>query len=268
MDSSHVRLMSKSPRKPGRQTQSKASKPELIPLDEHLAALLNPALNRERAEDAARAKAHEARARQDNAREGTAREGKLRSEGRGFGERQQAGYDPEDVENVDPELARKLGLPMSGTAKASEPEPLHPGNRKRDQGLTRADILNAAPKRVRQGNVLREEGEDAQVRGNGIVGASATMELAESAARSRRPEPAREEHLGAASPGPSRQVRGRHPVQAQVRVRARRRPAHRHRRAGRGRAAPRARPGAARRHRLGQDLHRWRRSSRAPSARR
>ncbi len=168
--------MSKSPRKPGRQTQSKASKPELIPLDEHLAALLNPALNRERAEDAARAKAHEARARQDNAREGTAREGKLRSEGRGFGERQQAGYDPEDVENVDPELARKLGLPMSGTAKASEPEPLHPGNRKRDQGLTRADILNAAPKRVRQGNVLREEGEDAQVRGNGIVGASATMD--------------------------------------------------------------------------------------------
>ena len=59
--------MSKSPRKPrAAQTRSKASKPELKPLDEHLAALLNPALNRERRGCRAR-KAHEARLAQDNA---------------------------------------------------------------------------------------------------------------------------------------------------------------------------------------------------------
>ncbi len=32
------------PKKPGRPTRGKASRPELQPLDEHLAALLNPAL--------------------------------------------------------------------------------------------------------------------------------------------------------------------------------------------------------------------------------
>ncbi len=32
------------PKKPGRETRGKASRPELQPLDEHLAALLNPAL--------------------------------------------------------------------------------------------------------------------------------------------------------------------------------------------------------------------------------
>ena len=40
-----------------------------------------------------------------------------------------------------------------------------------------------------------------------------------------------------------------------VGVRAQGRPAHRHRRAGRRRQRARAQPGAARRHRLGQDLH-------------
>ena len=220
MDLSHVRLMSKSPRKPGRQTQSKASKPELIPLDEHLAALLNPALNRERAEDAARAKA-----RQD----------KLSNDGRGFGERQQAGYDPEDVENVDPELARKLGLPMSGTAKASEPEPLHPGNRKRDQGLTRADILNAAPKRVRQGNVLREEGDDAQVRGNGIVGASATMDSLKALLEAGDPN-LREKSPGRRT-GPARPEKSEGGIRFELvsEFEPAGRPADRHRRAGRGR---------------------------------
>ncbi|MCP8937053.1 excinuclease ABC subunit UvrB [Alsobacter sp. SYSU M60028] len=139
--------MAKSPKKPARETRAKASKPELLPLDEHLAALLNPALNRERGRGAG-----------------------------GLAESPQAGYDPEDVENVDPALARKLGLPTSGGERAAEPDALSPGDRRRDKGLSRADILNAAPRRVRQGNVLRDEEDDAQTRGNGIAGAAATVE--------------------------------------------------------------------------------------------
>ena len=54
----------------------------------------------------------------------------------------------------------------------------------------------------------------------------------------------------------AREDRGRRRLQAGVGIRAQGRPAHRHRRAGRGRQQARARPGAARRHRLGQDLHR------------
>ena len=131
------------------------------------------------------------------------REGKLRSEGRGFGERQQAGYDPEDWRTSIPIWPASSACHV-GHGDGVRARALHPGNRKRDQGLTRADILNAAPKRVRQGNVLREEGEDAQVRGNGIVGATRHHGFAEGAAGSRRPEPAREEHLGAAPPAPAR----------------------------------------------------------------
>ncbi|GGH28395.1 UvrABC system protein B [Alsobacter metallidurans] len=152
-----------SPRTP----RSKASRPELKPLDDHLAALLNPGIAREAAK--------------------TARSGS------GFAESPQAGYDPDDVEGVDPALARKLGLdfPADGDngraapgaaarrAKANPPPvegEIHPGNRKRDVGLSREDILKAAPKRVRQGNVLRDEDDDDQVRGNGLVGATATMD--------------------------------------------------------------------------------------------
>ena len=50
-------------------------------------------------------------------------------------------------------------------------------------------------------------------------------------------------------------VRRRHPVPHGVRLRARRRPADRHRRPRRRPGKRRTQPGAARRHRLGQDLH-------------
>src|SRR5262249_50621205 len=42
--SPHIPPMPKKPKSPSRPTRAKASKPELRPLDEHLAALLNPAL--------------------------------------------------------------------------------------------------------------------------------------------------------------------------------------------------------------------------------
>src|SRR4051794_15192522 len=67
------------PKKPKLST-GKATKPELKPLDEHLAALLNPALNRERAAEA------------------------------GFAERAQETYVHGEATDVDPALAKKLGL--------------------------------------------------------------------------------------------------------------------------------------------------------------
>ena len=126
MDSSHLAGMAKAPRNPSRDTRAKASKPELKPLDEHLAALLNPALNRERAPT------------------------------RGFGEAPQAGFD--------------AGTPI-------EPDGSEPAwGRKRDSKLSRSDILGAAPRRVRQGNVLRDADEDAQHVRNGMTGATATVD--------------------------------------------------------------------------------------------
>src|SRR5829696_4226754 len=75
----HMSGMAKAPKKP-RLSTSKASKPELKPLDPYLADLLNPALNRER--EAAE----------------------------GFGERAQAAFDAGHAATVDPALAKKLGL--------------------------------------------------------------------------------------------------------------------------------------------------------------
>lgn len=85
----HIITMARLP-KP---TRSKASKPDLQPLDPHLAELLNPALNRER-----------------NARE------KLKKDGaklEGLGEAPQASFDSGQkvsAAKVDPALARKFGL--------------------------------------------------------------------------------------------------------------------------------------------------------------
>ncbi|HEX2556499.1 MAG TPA: excinuclease ABC subunit UvrB [Microvirga sp.] len=71
--------MAKTPKKP-RLSTGKATRPELKPLDPYLADLLNPAVNREREEAA------------------------------GFAERAQAIYEQGKVEDVDPALAKKLGL--------------------------------------------------------------------------------------------------------------------------------------------------------------
>ena len=73
--------MAKTPRSPSRPTQSKASRPDVQPLDEHLAALLNPALNERRS---------------------------------GFEEAPQAGFESAEVTDLDPELARKLARRQGG----------------------------------------------------------------------------------------------------------------------------------------------------------
>ena len=63
------------------------------------------------------------------------------------------------------------------------------------------------------------------------------------------------ENLDAASPAAPGEIRRRPAVRDQIRIRAEGRPAHRDRGTGRGHPAQRPHPGAARRHRLGQDLH-------------
>jgi excinuclease ABC subunit B len=77
--------MPKAPKKP-RLSTGKASKPELKPLDSHLAALLNPAINRERD---------------------------------GFAERPQQAYAADPVD-LDPALAARLGLAEDETSLAAD----------------------------------------------------------------------------------------------------------------------------------------------------
>ena len=91
--------MAKSPKKPKLST-GKASKPELKPLDPYLADLLNPAVNRER--EAAE----------------------------GFAERAQETFIHGDVGDVDPALAKRLGLkgPDDGPDVADELGDLAPGS--------------------------------------------------------------------------------------------------------------------------------------------
>ncbi len=102
--------MARSPGTP----RSKASKPALQPLDQHLAQLLNPAL------------AGEARTR-------------------GLGEKPQAGYQAEPVAGVDPALVKALGL---------KPEPPPSRRRTREtEAASYAEIAGAKPRRVMQGNV-------------------------------------------------------------------------------------------------------------------
>ena len=134
--------MSKVPKSTG-----KASKPDLKPLDQHLAALLNPALTTER-----QAKA-------------STRAGKISGRTGGFGEAPQAGY-AADVTVSDPKLKAALGLP--------ELPPLGPsrGDRIRDKDISRAAMLADAPRRVRQGNVKRDPDEEED---DSVTGSGATM---------------------------------------------------------------------------------------------
>ena len=61
--------------------------------------------------------------------------------------------------------------------------------------------------------------------------------------------------MDAAPAAAAREIGRRHPLSPEIRLHARRRPADRHRRARRRRAPAGTRPGAARGHRLRQDLH-------------
>ena len=79
--------------------------------------------------------------------------------------------------------------------------------------------------------------------------------VAQDAARTRRPEHPQPAGLGPAPAAAAGQVGRRTAFPGRVGLRAQGRPAAGDRRAGQGSPGARARPGAARRHRLGQDLH-------------
>jgi excinuclease ABC subunit B len=117
-DSAHIPTMPKAPKKPKLST-GKASKPELKPLDTYLAELLNPAINRERERyrdgtsspleggpsphapgDAARSTPPTPAPPGEGEGNGMA----------GFAERPQETYVHGEVTDVDPALAKKLGL--------------------------------------------------------------------------------------------------------------------------------------------------------------
>ncbi|GJE77945.1 excinuclease ABC subunit UvrB [Methylorubrum suomiense] len=127
------------PKKP-RAAPARADKPELKPLDEHLAALLSPALNRERlrmpealpepprkergrtGEAKAHAKANaKGRAKSEGTGEATAAK---RIAQDGFAEAPQAGFALGDAADVDPRLAQALGLipPDDGPTPGNGPE--------------------------------------------------------------------------------------------------------------------------------------------------
>ena len=92
----------------------------------------------------------------------------------------------------------------------------------------------------------------------GITGSSATASALESLLREGRPEFAERDgstRLDAAPAAAAGEIRGRRCARHQVRLRAEGRPAGGDPRPGRRRQASRPHPGAARRHRLGQDLH-------------
>ena len=84
--------MAKSPNKSPksvRPTRAKASRPDVKPLDEHLASLLNPALNEPRG---------------------------------GFGEAPQKGFDADAVEGIDPKLAKTFLPEPAGRGRSRRPE--------------------------------------------------------------------------------------------------------------------------------------------------
>ncbi|WP_253369881.1 MULTISPECIES: excinuclease ABC subunit UvrB [Methylorubrum] len=101
-------------------TTAKADRPELMPLDEHLAALLNPALNRNRLKAAEPVP--------EPPRKGRGQKGEAKAYKKiakdGFAEAPQAGFAIGDAADVDPRLAQALGLvpPDDGPAPETAPE--------------------------------------------------------------------------------------------------------------------------------------------------
>jgi excinuclease ABC subunit B len=131
------------PKKPRASAAPKADKPVLQPLDSHLAALLNPALNRERPK---------------SPDVGGARPGKPTSRKKpapGLSEAPQAGYTVGDAAEIDPKLAQALGLaaPEDGPAPAglADQEPVGDGGA--------SATITALEKLLTEGNPLFKDGQ-------------------------------------------------------------------------------------------------------------
>ena len=133
-----------------RVSSAKASKPELKPLDEHLAALLSPALNRNRL-PVVENPAPPAPPKKPG------RPKKAASPPGGFGEAPQAGFTLGDAAEVDPRLAQALGItpPEDGPA----PEALA----NEDEGSLATDgvsaTVDALSRLLTEGNPLFRDGK-------------------------------------------------------------------------------------------------------------
>ena len=209
--------MARTPKKP-RLSMGKASKPDLKPLDPHLADLLNPALNRER--EAAD----------------------------GFGERPLETYAHGDATGVDPALAEKLGLSSSPRVRGEV------GSRQRpSEGTSQEEVLpDTPPHPTLSPHAGRGDEDHASLDVNGV---SATVDaltrlLTEGDPRfkdgklwtpHRPPRPEKSEGGIRFKLVSDFEPAGDQPTAIAELVDGVRR--------------QRARPGAARRHRLGQDLH-------------
>ncbi len=123
--------------------RSRAARPELVPLDAHLAELLNPALNKGRAGPGAAASDRADLQAKNRARAKPPAPG-------GFGEAPQAGYDAMSGASPLPDDAPDSGKTGKRARKWGEA----------DGALTRDDLLKAAPRRVREGNVAAMPDDD------------------------------------------------------------------------------------------------------------
>ena len=148
----------KTPAKASSNTAAKADKPALIPLDEHLAALLNPALNRNRPK-AVEPVPQPERARKGRGRKSEAGEAKAYKKiaQDGFAEVPQAGFAIGDAAVVDPRLAQALGLvpPDDGPAPEAGPESEAPSLATEGVSAT----VEALERLLTEGNPLFKNGE-------------------------------------------------------------------------------------------------------------
>ncbi|MBA9069064.1 excinuclease ABC subunit B [Methylobacterium sp. RAS18] len=148
-----AKATAKAPAKATSKTTAKADRPELMPLDEHLAALLNPALNRNRLKavepvpeppQKGRGPKGEAKAYKKIAQDG-------------FAEAPQAGFAIGDAADVDPRLAQALGLvpPDDGPAPETAPEAETPSLATEGVSAT----VEALERLLVEGNPLFKNGE-------------------------------------------------------------------------------------------------------------
>ncbi|HJE25403.1 MAG TPA: excinuclease ABC subunit UvrB [Methylorubrum populi] len=147
-----------SPKK-SRPATGKADKPELMPLDEHLAALLNPALNRNRlkAPEPTPAPAPERKGRGAKRTTKDSAKASERIARDGFAEAPQAGFAIGDAAEVDPRLAQALGLTPPEDGPAPEGAGQDDAPSLATEGVSAT--VEALEKLLTEGNPLFKNGE-------------------------------------------------------------------------------------------------------------
>ncbi len=239
----------KKPKDPARPTRAKAARPVEPATPDALADLLNPAINKGTAGlGSGTGKNPNLQPPPDNsfdrradfsaahkARKSTP---KLPEES-GFEEAPQRDYAASPITGLDPALAQELGL-----GSDAPPDPHAQSAREAERIARGGDPKYRLPK------------ADLPQPGSGLssMGVAATAESLERLLREGRPEISAVPWTPHRPPRPEKSEGGQK-LRHQIRVRAEGRPAGGDPRTGRRRQAQRPHAGAARRHRLGQDLH-------------